>query len=96
MTIQSTFKIFFSPFDVDYEKVPLQLQMELFDLQCSENLKSKFLAWYILNFYRNHMLLSGGYLIIITHIQQVSYKFGTKYFCEQLFSRMKHAKSKLH
>ena len=25
----------FSPFDVDFEEVLLQLQMELFDLQCS-------------------------------------------------------------
>ena len=33
-----------SPFDVDCEELPLQQQMELFDLPCSEDLKSKFLA----------------------------------------------------
>ena len=29
-------------FNIDYEELPLQLQMEFMDLQCSEDLKSKF------------------------------------------------------
>ena len=32
--------------------------MELIDRQNSEDLKSKFLAWHIIDFYKNHMLSS--------------------------------------
>ena len=41
------FKFFCLSFDVDCKEIPLQLQMELIDLLCSEDLKSKFLACYI-------------------------------------------------
>ena len=37
-----TFKIFSPSFYVDWEEVHLQLQMELIDLSCSEDLKSTF------------------------------------------------------
>ena len=94
MALHPNFKIFL--FDVHCEEVPLQLQIELLDLWCSEDLKSKFLACYILNFYKNHMFLSGWILIRITHTQQVVSMFGTTYCCKQLFSKMKHAKSMLH
>ena len=60
-----TFKIFSSPFDVDWEEVPLQPQMKLV-LQCSEDLKSKFLTCYILDFYKNHMLPPGNSSNLIT------------------------------
>ena len=36
--LQPTFKIFSPPFDVDCEKIPLQLQMELIHLQYSKDL----------------------------------------------------------
>ena len=38
------FKIFFSPLDIYCKESPLQLQMELIDLPCSEYLKTKFLV----------------------------------------------------
>ena len=44
-------------FDVDCEKVPLQLQTELIAVQSSEDLKSKFLACHTLDFYKNYGLL---------------------------------------
>ena len=53
---QTIFKIFSLPFDVDCEKVTLQLQMDFIELQCLENFKSNFLACHILDFY---LLLSG-------------------------------------
>ena len=71
MALNPTFKIFSLPFDVDYEEVQLQLQMELIDLQCSEDLKSKFLACHIFDFDMNHVLLSGQFLNLITHTQQI-------------------------
>ena len=51
----------FQNFDVDCEEVALELQMELTDLQYLEDLKPKFLASYGLNFYKNHVLPSGGF-----------------------------------
>ena len=45
-----TFKIFILAFDTDCEGVPLQLPMEVTDLQSSKDLKSKFLS--------NHILIS--------------------------------------
>ena len=57
--LDPTFNIFFLPFDADCKEVTLQLQMQLIGLQCSEDLKSKFLACHIVNFYKNHVLPSG-------------------------------------
>ena len=39
-TLHPTLKIFSSSFDFNCEEVPLQLQMELIDIQCSEDSKS--------------------------------------------------------
>ena len=58
--------------------------MELIDLRCLKDFKSKFLACLILDFNKT------------AHIQQVVDMFGTMYNCEWLFSKMKHAKSTLH
>ena len=51
------FKDISSPFDVGSEEVSLQQQIELIDFQCSDNLKSKFLACHILDFLKSHTLL---------------------------------------
>ena len=45
--------------------------MELIDLQCSNDLESKFLIRHILNFYKKYILLSGWFSNFIIHIQQV-------------------------
>ena len=89
-------KIFPFLFDVDCIEVPLQMQIKLIDLQCLEDLKSKFLVCHILDFYKNHMLPFGQFPNFIPHTQQVVNIFATTYCCEQLFSKMKHAKSMLH
>ena len=94
-TLHPTFKIFSSSFDVDCEEVPLQLQMELIDLLYSKDLKFKFLAYHILVFYKNHVLLFGWFPNLITPTQQVVSMFYTAYSCEQLFTKIKHAKSML-
>ena len=60
--LHPTFKI-----DIDCEEeLPLQLQMGLIDLQCLEDLKSKFLASYILNFYKNNMIPCQEYAAFAT------------------------------
>ena len=42
-----------------WAKLSLQFLMELIGLNCTEDLKSKFLACHFLNFYKNHILPSG-------------------------------------
>ena len=64
-------------------------QIELIKLQSSEDLKSNFLLCCILDFYKNHTLLFGWFLNLITHIQQVVCLFDTTNCCEQLLSKMK-------
>ena len=81
-------------FEVDCEEVPLKLQMKCIDLLCSDNLKSKFPTW--LDFYKIHMVPCGWFSNLITNTQQIVSMFGTTYLCEQLFSKMKHAKNTLH
>ena len=51
-----TFKFFSSLFDVNGE-VLLQLYIKMIDLQCSGDLKIKFLPWYIFDFYIEQYVL---------------------------------------
>ena len=44
------------PFDVDWEEVLLKFQMHL---HCSDDLKSTFLAFPIVNFFKNEVFTSG-------------------------------------
>ena len=62
-----TFKIFSLPLNV-YCEVSLNLPMELVDLHCSENLKSKFHICPILDFHKNLVLPTGQFpnLIILS------------------------------
>ena len=50
------FKLFTSPFNVDVESAPSEVQMELVDLQCSDELKSRFAAVGHADFWRKHIL----------------------------------------
>ena len=59
--------------------------MELIDLQGLEDFKSNFLAYHILNFYKNHKLSFGRFPKLITHTQLVVRLFATTYRCKQFF-----------
>ena len=83
----ANFTNLFPLFDVDSEEVPLQLQMELIDLQGSEDLKLKFLAYHIFDFSKNHVLQSGSFPNIINHTGNVVNVFRIPYRCEQLLSK---------
>ena len=69
--------------------------MELIDLQCSEDLKSKFFTYHILDFYKNHMLSSGWFINLISCTQQEVSMFSTTVTSQQLFSKMKNAENML-
>ena len=84
-----TFKIFTSPFDVNYKEVPLQIQRALIDLQRSEDLPSMFLSYHIIDYYKNHMLSSAWFPNFITYTQHVVSMFDTINFHEQLLFKMR-------
>ena len=95
-SIDNDIKLFSVPFDVPVEVVQEQYQMELVELQCCNELKSKFHAndVLLLDFYKHH-LKCEKYPYLINHAKKMTSMFGSTYVCEQLFSSMKITKSKL-
>lgn len=79
-----------TPFDVNLDDSPEQVQMELAELQADDSLKSRFNSIDIVEFYRK----LEGYPILKEHARKILSLFGSTYLCEQFFSRMKATKSK--
>ncbi|KAM3838284.1 general transcription factor II-I repeat domain-containing protein 2A-like [Diretmus argenteus] len=95
-THRSIFQIFANPFVVDVEDVPPLLQMELIDLQCSSDLKAKFmdvsgnvekLGEFMRGLPRTFPELSRVF-------KRTMSLFGSTYLCEKLFPTMNFNKSK--
>ena len=57
---KDNFKLFTSPFDVDVESALLDVQIELIDLHCSDELKSHFAAVGHADFWRKQMFSWAG------------------------------------
>ena len=90
------FQLFSSPFDVDCDAAPPDVQMELIDLQCCDDLRGKYLASPLLDFWNLHILPSGNYPNLVWLALNTASIFGSTYCCEQLFSRMKLLKNQTH
>ncbi|XP_041419118.1 general transcription factor II-I repeat domain-containing protein 2-like [Xenopus laevis] len=88
------FAIFATPFSVDINMLPANFQMECIELQSDFQLKEKFDHVSLLDFYRSY-LPRDKYPSLHNHALFMSSLFGSTYICEQLFSRMKHTKSKI-
>lgn len=80
-----------APFDVDPTDVGSDLQMELIELNCDEQLKSRFVAMTPLDFWRSQARTLPR---LTDNARRVAALFGSTYVCEQLFSRMKLVKSR--
>ena len=80
-----------TPFDVDPTDVGSDLQMELIELHCDEQLKSRFVAMTPLDFWRSQALTFPR---LADNARRVAALFGSTDVCEQLFSRMKLVKSR--
>ena len=89
---RSDFSLFASPFDCVVDDVPEELQMEVVELQCNLQLKSKFTATSPLAFFRYH-LSERDFPHLVRNAKQIVSMFGSTYCCEQLFSKMKIVKS---
>lgn len=72
--------------------LPVNIQLEIIDLQCDSDLKGKFAAAGLGTFYR---YLLPGYPNLTALAAKVLCMFGTTYVCEQVFSVMSINKMKL-
>jgi hypothetical protein len=80
--------LFSTSSDVNVENVPDEFQLQIIDLQCSEDLKSK-----LLDFYK--LCLPGDKLPVLrNHAQHMTRLFGSTYVYEQFFSKMNIVKNK--
>ena len=95
-SLENDIKLFSTHFDVQVDTVQEKYQMELVELQCSDELKSKFHAEgvLLLDFYKKY-LECKQYPNLINHAKKMASMFGSTYVCKQLFSSMKVTKSKL-
>ena len=71
--------------------------MELIEFQSDALLKSKFYCEDIslLDFYAKYVSPTEKYPSLVNHAKKMTWLFGSTYSCEQLFSKLKHTKSKL-
>lgn len=82
------FLLLSSPFTMDVDSAPDDLQMDLITLQCNEELKSKWLQLKPLLFVRDHLLPDHTYAAYVEAVKPLVAMFGSSYRCEQLFSKM--------
>ena len=74
--------------------LPANFQMECTELQSDVQLKEEFDHVSLLDFYR-YYLPKDKYPLLHNHALFMSSLFGHTYICKQLFSRIKHIKSKI-
>ena len=80
--------LFSSPFTVNVETVPDELEMELIDLQNNTNLRNKFQWIEIHSFYKNYLDLEK-FSLLGAHAMNIMTYFGSTHVCEQLISEIK-------
>lgn len=86
------FSVFCSPFTVKPAELPVDIQLEVIDLQCDSNLREKFSSVGLDSFYQ---FLLPDYPNLTTLAGKILSMFGTTYLCEQVFSVMNINKNKL-
>ena len=73
------FKLFTSPFDVDVESAPSEVQMELINMQCSDELKSRFATVSHADFWRKHILPTKHFPGLVDNAMRTVAAFGFTY-----------------
>ncbi|MBN3322094.1 GTD2A protein, partial [Atractosteus spatula] len=82
--------IFATPFNVEPADVPDNLQHEIIQLQSDDELKARYNNLRLLEFYKRY--ISND---LRRHALKYASVFGTTYCCEQFFSKLTNAKSRL-
>ena len=88
-----SFEIFTSPFDVDVNKSPAELQMELIDLQCNKELQHIFEKRSKVEFFQK-FITEEKFPNLRMHALKLVSAFGSTYICEIFLSKMKYNKNK--
>jgi len=83
------FQLLANPFNIDVEDIPVELQMEIIDLQPQDILKDSFKASPLLFFAE----LPASFSKIKNIAAKYFSMFGSNYVCEQAFSHMKKIKN---
>lgn len=89
---EKVFELFSCPFLVEASTAPENLQMELIELQCNNEMKLIFNSTTKIDFY-NKYITSPRYPNLRSFAQRVVSAFGSTYICESFFSKMKFAKN---
>lgn len=90
--LETEFSVFRSPFTVKASDLPVEIQLEIIDLQCDADLKGKFASVGLDRFYQ---YLLPGYPKLTALAAKILCMFGTTYLCEQIFSVMNINKTKM-
>lgn len=91
--IEKEIAIFSSPFSVDTDDVPDHLQLELIELQCDAESRSRHQQLSLANFYRQ--LDKDRFREIRAFAKKMLSLFGSTYLCEKTFSVMNLNKSRV-
>lgn len=86
-------EVFASPFSVDVTAIPEDMQMEIIELQCNDELRKKFDDSSVYQFYKKYVSVTV-YPKLSAHARKMMAVFGSTYVCEQLFSKMNLVKNK--
>lgn len=91
--IEQDLLLFSCPFSMDSDDAPHQLQLELIDMQCNDELRSRHQQLSLVNFYRQ--LDKERFPELRAHAKRMLSLFGSTYLCEQTFSLMNLNKNRL-
>jgi len=86
--------IFATPFNVVAVDVPSNFQHEIIELQTNDTLKSMYFNTPLVDFYQRY-LTADGFPILRKHALKYTSLFGSIYCCEQFFSKLNLAKSRI-
>ncbi|XP_064109642.1 general transcription factor II-I repeat domain-containing protein 2B-like [Macrobrachium nipponense] len=86
-------EVFASPLSVDVTEIPEDIQMEIIELQCNDELRKKFDDSSVYQFYKKHVSVTV-YPKLSAHARKIMAVFDSTYVCEQLFSKMNLVKDK--
>jgi hypothetical protein len=92
---QMELNIFATPFNVEPADVPDNLQHEIIQVQSSDELKARYNNLPLLEFCKRY-ISNEEFPTLRRHALKLASVFGTTYCCEQFFSKLTIAKSRLH
>ena len=90
--LETEFSVFRAPFTVKASDLPIDIQLEIIDLQSDADLKGKFASVGLDTFYQ---YLLPAYPKLTALAAKIVCMFGTTYLCEQIFSVMNINKTKM-